>query len=57
MKPVLNAKDIKEYLGISLTTVYEMFRDPTFPNFKIGGRKLVKSEDFMNWLDNQKEAI
>lgn len=53
----MNAKDIKEYLGVSLTLVYTMFQDPTFPTLKIGGRKLVKSEDFMKWLDSQKEVV
>jgi predicted DNA-binding transcriptional regulator AlpA len=52
----MNAKDIKEYLGVSLSLVYEMFRDPNFPTLRIGGRKLVKSQDFLNWLDGQKNT-
>lgn len=57
MKTIMSAKDIKEYLGISLSLVYTMFNDPTFPTLKIGGRKLVKSDDFLNWLDSQKEVV
>jgi predicted DNA-binding transcriptional regulator AlpA len=53
----MNAKDIKEYLGISLSLVYNMFRDPYFPTLHVGGRKLVKSEDFLKWLEQQKSAI
>jgi predicted DNA-binding transcriptional regulator AlpA len=55
LKPILNAKDIKEYLGISLSLVYTMFRDPSFPVIHIGNRKLVKSEDFLKWLEQQKD--
>jgi excisionase family DNA binding protein len=57
VKPIMNAKDIKEYLGISLSLVYTMFRDPYFPTIQIGGRKLVKSADFEKWLEQQKTAI
>lgn len=57
MKPVMNAKDIKEYLGVSLSTAYEIMRQHGFPVMKIGGRRLVKSHKFMEWLDKQEEAI
>lgn len=56
MKPVLNAKDIKEYLGVSETKVYELFRQTDFPTLRIGGRRLVKSEDFLSWLEEQKQV-
>jgi predicted DNA-binding transcriptional regulator AlpA len=57
MKPIMNAKDIKDYLGISLSLVYTLFQDPTFPTIHIGNRKLVKADDFMKWLDTQKAVI
>jgi excisionase family DNA binding protein len=56
LKPILNAKDIKDYLGISLSLVYNMFRDPHFPTLRIGNRKLVTSEDFLKWLEQQKDS-
>ncbi|MGD7007580.1 helix-turn-helix domain-containing protein [Metabacillus sp. 84] len=57
MKPVMNAKDIKEYLGVSLSTAYEIMRQTGFPLMKIGGRRLVKSQKFMEWLEKQEEAV
>lgn len=55
MKPIMNAKDIKEYLGVSLSKAYDMMREKSFPTLKIGGRRLVKTEDFLNWLEKQKQ--
>lgn len=54
-KPIMNAKDIKTFLGISLSKAYEIMRDTSFPTIKIGGRRLVKTEDFFKWLEDQKE--
>ncbi len=55
MKPIMNAKDIKEYLGVSETKVYALLRQTDFPTLKIGGRRLVKTEDFLEWLEKQKQ--
>lgn len=55
MKPVMNAKDIQEYLGVSQSKAYDMMREKSFPTLKIGGRRLVKSVDFEKWLDEQKQ--
>jgi len=57
MKPVMNAKDIKNFLGVSETKAYELMRQTDFPTLIIGGRRLVKTEDFMVWLDKQKQVV
>lgn len=50
---VLNAKHIIEILGVSKSTVYELFKDPTFPLLQVQGRKMVYRDQFFLWLDRQ----
>lgn len=57
MPPVLNAKFIKEYLGISQSKVYELLHTNHSAGgikaFKDGDRWLVKRENFKDWLDKK----
>lgn len=52
---MLSVKDVKEYLNLSQTTVYRLFRDSNFPSVKIGGIRRISKEDFLSWLENQKK--
>lgn len=54
-KEFLRAKDIKELLGISLTTVYELFRDKSCPTIRLGGVLLVDKQKFYNWLEAREQ--
>lgn len=43
-------------LGVSRPTVYTLIKQPGFPVFQIGGRKLVSVEGLRDWVRNQAEA-
>ena len=48
---MLNAEMLRDVLGISLTSVYELLHDKDFPSIKIGNRFVVPKEKFMEWID------
>ena len=48
---MLNAEMLRDILGISLTSVYELLHDKDFPSIKIGNRFVVPKEKFMDWID------
>lgn len=51
---VLNAKDVADILGISLTAAYRLFDWDDFPTIRTGmRRKLVSREAFFDWLNRQ----
>lgn len=51
---VLNAKDVADILGISLTATYRLFDREDFPTIRTGmRRKLVSREAFFDWLKQQ----
>lgn len=45
-----------QVLGVSRPTVYELIKQPGFPVFQIGGRKLVSVEGLRDWVRNQAQA-
>lgn len=51
---VLNAKDVADILGISLTATYRLFDREDFPTIRTGmRRKLVSRDAFFDWLKRQ----
>ena len=46
-----------QVLGVSRPTVYALIKQPGFPVFQIGGRKLVSVEGLRDWVRNQAEVI
>ena len=48
---MLNAEMLKDILGISLASVYELLHDKDFPSIKIGNRIIVPKEKFIEWID------
>ena len=49
----LNVAQVAEYLGISKTTAYTLFRREDFPSLQINRRYLVPRDRFLNWIDVQ----
>lgn len=54
---ILNAKIVKEILGISKASVYNLFRSEDFPSFCIGKRMLIAKDAFILWLQKQDNKI
>lgn len=50
---MLNAEMIKNVLGISLTSAYELMHEKDFPSIKIGSRLLVPKDKFILWIDRK----
>ena len=42
-----------QVLGVSRPTVYALIKQPGFPVFQIGGRKLVSVEGLRDWIRSQ----
>ena len=47
----LNANLVAEILGVSISTVYELFHEPGFPTLRVGSRMVVPKEKFIQWAD------
>lgn len=45
-----------QVLGVSRPTVYELIKQPGFPVFQVGGRRLVSVEGLRDWVRNQAQA-
>ena len=50
---MLNAETIKNVLGISLTSAYELMHEKDFPSIKIGIRIIVPKDKFRDWIDKK----
>jgi predicted DNA-binding transcriptional regulator AlpA/DNA-directed RNA polymerase subunit RPC12/RpoP len=50
---VLSAKDIAEFLGVSLRTAYGIMEQKGFPLIRIGRSKKATKVAFIEWLANQ----
>lgn len=49
---VINAKELSEYLGISISSTYDMMHRADFPTLHINSRLLVTKENFRKWIDS-----
>ena len=45
-----------QVLGVSRPTVYALIKQPGFPVFQIGGRKLVSVEGLRDWVMEKAKA-
>ena len=43
-------------LGVSRPTVYALIKQPGFPVFSVGNRKLVSVEGLRDWIRSQTEV-
>lgn len=53
---MLNAETLKNVLGISLTSAYELMHEKDFPSIKIGNRIIVPKEKFIEWVDKKSDG-
>ena len=49
----LNAELLSQVLGVSISTTYEMMREPDFPVLRVGSRMVVPKEKFIQWVEEQ----
>ena len=50
---LLNAKQLAELMGVSISTAYELMREKGFPTLKIGKRIVVPKEELRAWISEQ----
>lgn len=53
----MNAKDVAGYLNISLSCAYQVMNAKDFPVLKIGKRRIVTREHFLQWIQSAKGDI
>ena len=50
---ILNADDVKAYLGISRGEAYNQMHAEGFPLIRIGKRMLAPRDKFLEWVEQQ----
>ena len=50
---MLNAKQIGEVFGISISSAYELMREDGFPSIRIGNRLIVPKDKLIAWIERQ----
>lgn len=48
---MLNADTVKDVLGISISSAYELMKEKGFPSLKIGSRIVVPKDKFKEWVE------
>ena len=48
---MLNADTVKDVLGISISSAYELMKEKSFPSLKIGSRIVVPKDKFIEWVE------
>ena len=55
-KIAYSVTETAQVLGVSRPTVYALIKQPGFPVFRVGGRKLISVDGLRNWVRNQAEV-
>lgn len=50
---MLNAKQIGELFGISISSAYELMREEGFPCIRIGNRQVAPKDKLIAWIDRR----
>ena len=50
---ILNAEIVKNVLGMSISSAYELMHEKDFPSIKIGNRIIVPKDKFREWIDKK----
>ena len=48
---MLNAVTVKDVLGISISSAYELMKEKGLPSLKIGSRIVVPKDKFIEWVE------
>ena len=49
----MNADTVKDVMGISISSAYELMHEKDFPAIRIGNRLVVPKEKFQEWIENR----
>lgn len=50
---MLNAEIVKDVLGISISSAYELMRRRDFPSLRIGNRLIVPKDKLREWIEKE----
>ena len=50
----LNSELVAKVLGVSPSSGYELMHEPDFPVMRVGSRKVVPKEKFIQWAEEHK---
>ena len=53
IKPVMKAKEVADYLGLSVRTVYKMIKNNDINHIKVGGGYRITGEQLESYLAGQ----
>ena len=53
----LGSQEITKLLGLSRTTVYELFQSEDFPTITVGRRHMVRKDALLQWVDSHEKVI
>ena len=53
----LSAMDVAEVLGLSRAGAYNLLDKQGFPTLKVGKRKIVPCDKFLDWMEQHTEEI
>ena len=49
----LNAQQVANVLGVSISSVYELMHEKDFPSLRIGNRLVIPKENFRQWVEGK----
>lgn len=53
----LGSLEIMKLLGLSRTTVYELFQSEDLPTITVGRRHMVRKDALLQWIDSHEKVI
>ena len=53
----LGCLEITKLLGLSRTTVYELFQTEDFPTIPVGRRHMVRKDALLQWIEAHEKVI
>lgn len=56
-KPIMNLKEIAQYLGLSQMSIYRYIRQSKIPVSRVGGVWRFRKERIDAWLEKQERKI
>jgi excisionase family DNA binding protein len=49
----LNAQQVANKLGVSISSAYELMHEKDFPSLRIGNRLVIPKENFRQWVEDK----